>query len=202
MITLYFAPTPNGRRAAVILAEAGLRHVINRVDFANKPAELLHLNPSGHIPVIVDEEGPGGARLVLAQSAAIISYVAEKAGRFWPSDPRRRATALQWLMQGSSDIAGASASIFIAGKEAPEPSQANVRFFEDRLLAFFRACDIQLEGRDYLADELSVADFGLYPYYAHRKTVADRDGKLHNLTRWGAMMAARPGVQRGMQPQP
>ena len=198
MIDLYFGPTGNGRRAAVILAESGLPYRVTTVDFANKPARLLELNPIGHIPVIVDPEGPGGKPLVLAQSGAIILYIAEKVGKFIPTDPARKAAAMQWFIQACSDVGGASATWFIAGNDLPEKSEANLAFFERRLVDFFRACDTRLVSREYLADELSVADFALYPVFAARKALLEKAGGFKNLPAWGDRMGARQGVQRGM----
>ena len=201
MIDLYYGPTANGRRAAVILAESGLAYRIIPVDFDAKPAALLKLNPAGLIPVIVDANGPGGQPLVLAQSGAIILYVAEKTGRFLPSDPARRAAAFQWFAHACSDISAASSTWFMAGHDLPEKSDANLAFLEQRLVGFFRACDGRLAERDYLADELSVADFALYPFFATRKALLDRAGGFENLPAWGERMAARAGVKRGMAGQ-
>lgn len=201
MIDLFFGPTGNGRRAAVILAESGLPYRVTRVDFADKPAKLLELNPIGHIPVIVDPDGPDGRPLVLTQSCAIILYIAEKVGKFIPNALGRKVSAMEWLIQACSDVGGASAGWFIAGNDLPEKSDANLAFFERRLVAFFRACDSRLVGRDYLADELSVADFALYPVFATRKALLDKAGGFENLPAWGDRMGARPGVQRGMAGQ-
>jgi GST-like protein len=201
MIDLYFAPTANGKRAAVIMAESGLPYRIVPVDFAAKPAELLRLNPIGHIPVIVDPNGPDGAPLVLAQSGAIVLYIAEKTGRFMPADPARRAAALQWFMQACSDVAGASAAWFLAGHDFPEKSEANMAFLARRLVDFFRACDGRLDGRDYLADEISIADLALYPFFVGRKALVEQAGGLDRLVRWGRRLAERPGVARGMAGQ-
>lgn len=201
MIDLYYGPTANGRRAAVILAESGLAYRIVPVDFDNKPAELLKLNPAGLIPVIVDANGPGGQPLVLAQSGAILLYIAEKIGRFLPTDPARRAAAFQWFAHACSDISAASSSWFIAGHDLPERSEANLAFLERRLVDFFRPCDGRLAGRDYLADEISVADFALYPFFFTRKALLDKAGGFANLPAWGERMAARAGVKRGMAGQ-
>jgi glutathione S-transferase len=51
----------------------------------------------------------------------------------------------------------------------------------------------------FLADELSAADLVLYPDFAGRKALLDGAGGLPNLQRWGAAMAARPGVARAMK---
>jgi GST-like protein len=203
VIDFHTYDTSNGQRVAIMLEECGLAYRVHKVDLARgeqlRP-EFLALNPSGAIPVIVDPDGPGGEPLALAQSGAILLYLAEKTGRFLPADPRRRAVAQQWLMHAVSDCAASSGTIYVLSARAPEKSPANVAFFEQRLLRQLRAADARLAGREWLADELSVADFALYPVYAVRKALVDAAGDLPQLTRWGAALAGRPAVARAMQP--
>lgn len=201
MIDLYTAGTSNGQRAAIGLEEAGLAyktHKINLQAGEQKQPQYLQINPAGMIPAIVDSDGPGGKPITVTQSGAILLYLAEKTGKLLPKDAARRAVAYEWMMQACSDCAGTSGSIFQLTMMVPEKSPANTEHFENRLLRFFRAADARLAGRECLADELSVADLALYPIYAARKALADKAGDLPNLTRWGAMMAARPTVQRGL----
>jgi GSH-dependent disulfide-bond oxidoreductase len=202
MIDLYLAPTANGLRASVALEEGGLPYRAHKVDFAKgeqRSPEFLQLNPAGLIPVIVDDDGPGGKRFTLSQSGAIVLYAAEKSGKLLPRDPAQRALALQWLMQAASDISGTSNAVFHTELRVPEKNTANLNYFKKRLLDFFGVCDRHLEGRDFLAGELSVADLMLYPNFATRKPLLDEAGGFPNLQRWGSAMAARPGVARGMQ---
>lgn len=201
MIDLYMWGTGNGLRAAVALAECGLEHRVHKVDLTKgeqKRPEYLKINPAGQIPALVDGEGPDGTPLTLAQSGAIVLYIAEKTGKFLPKDPVRRAIALQWLMQACSDAAGTSGTVFQSENVAPEKVAANIEFFKSRLITHFRNADRQLAGREYLAEEFSVADIALYPVYALRKALADAAGGMENLKRWGETMAARLGVQKGM----
>jgi GST-like protein len=203
MIDVYLAPTANGLRATVALAECGLDYTPHKIDLAKGEArtpEFLKLNPAGQIPVIVDHDGPGGKPLTLAQSGAIILYCAEKSGKFLPKDPARRALALQWLMQAATDLAPVSGAIFQLEMVAPEKNESITKHFHKRLVNFFTVCDAQLAGDSYLAGELSVADLQLYPNYFARKALIDAAGGLPHLHRWAASMAARPGVARGMKP--
>lgn len=203
MIELYMWGTANGLRASVALAESGLEHRVRKVDLTKgeqKKPEFLALNPAGQIPVMVDIGAAGGARLVLAQSGAIVLYVAEKSGKFLPKDGARRAAAYQWFMLGLSDVAAASGTVFLLENAAPEKSAKNVEFFKERLVKFFALVDQRLVGREFVADELSIADLTLYPNYSLRKPLLDASGSFANLHRWGAMMAARPGVMKGMNP--
>jgi GST-like protein len=202
MIDLYLAPTANGLRAAVALEEAGLPYRAHLVDLAKgeqRSPEFLKLNPAGLVPVIVDDDGPGGKPLNLSQSGAIVLYAAEKSGKLLPGDAAGRAVALQWMLQAASDISGTSNAVFHTELRVPEKSAANLDYLRKRLIGYFTVCDRQLQGRDFLAGELSVADLMLYPNFATRKALLDGAGGLPNLQRWGATMAARPGVARGMK---
>ena len=202
MIDLYTYQTSNGQRAAIMLEECGFPYRVHKIDLVKgeqQHPDYLAKNPIGAIPTIVDPQGPGGRPLTLTQSGAIALYLAEKAGRFVPTDPEQRVTTMQWLMYGMTDCAPASANLFLLGVRAPEKSEQNLAWLAERMLRYFRVIDGRLAGRDYLADELSVADFALYPVYAVRKAKIDEAGSdLTNLARWGAALAARPGVAKGM----
>jgi GST-like protein len=203
MIDLYLAPTANGLRASIALEECGLAFTPHKIDLAKgeqRTAEFLKLNPAGAIPVIVDSDGPGGKPLTLAQSGAIILYASEKSGKLMPKDPLRRIMALQWFMLGATDLSPTSGAIFQLEVVAAEKSPPLIEHFKKRLLNFFSVCDRRLEGRDYLADEFSVADLMLYPNFSLRKPLVDAAGGFANLQRWGAAVGARPAVQKGMKP--
>jgi GST-like protein len=202
VIDLYLAGTANGFRASVAQEEAGLSYRARKVDLAkgeHRGAEFLKLNPAGLIPVIVDQDSPGGKPITLSQSGAIIVYIAEKTGKFLPKDAARRAVTMQWFMQGATDVAATSGAIIRLENSVPEKIPSSIDYFKQRLLGFFSVCDAQLAGRAYLADELSVGDLMLYPNFALRKPLIDQAGGFANLQRWGAEMGARPGVQPGMQ---
>lgn len=201
MINLYTWQTSNGQRAAIMLDECGFPYRVHKVDLFNneqQSPEFLKINPAGQIPAIVDPDGPGGRSLTVAQSGAIALYLAEKSGRFIPSDPVRRVLALQWFMFTLADMAPASANLFLLGVLAPEKSPANLEWLGTRMFRFFRLADARLEGREWLADELSIADFALYPVVAVRKSELDAAGGLANLQRWRAAIAARPAIAKAM----
>jgi GST-like protein len=200
MIDLYFAPTGNGQRARILLEESGLAYRLHRVDLAAKTPEFLGLNPVGQIPVIVDSAGPGRKPVTITQSAAIAIYIANKVGKFWPRSDTGRIAALEWMMMACTDAAPSSGLIFMAMNRVPEKSDANTAFFETRMLNYLRHFDTRLDGRDYLAGTLSVADFALYPVYTARRGLIEKAGGLTRLDAWAARLAARPAVQRAMQP--
>jgi GST-like protein len=201
MIDLYTANSSNGQRAAVILEECGLPYRVHKLDLMagdQKKPEFLRINPASAIPVIVDPDGPGGRPLTLAQSAAIVLYIAEKTRKFIPADPLRRILAMQWFMQAMTDTARASMALFLVSVLTPDKSDANTAFFEQQTLRYFRVADARLEKHDFLADEISIADLALYPLYNMRRTLVDKAGDMPHLTRWGATLATRPGMARGI----
>jgi GST-like protein len=201
LIDLYTAGTANGHRAAVALEEFGVPYRAHKLDLKagdQRKPEFLAVNKAGAIPAIVDDDGPGGAKIVLGQSGAILLYLAEKTGKLLPKDPVRRATALQWLMHACSDVAVSAGVMFQYANFAPDKTPANNEYFEKRLANFMKPCDEHLAGRDFLADEFSIADIALYPVFAVRKSVIEKYGVLPNVARWADAMGKRPGVAKGM----
>ena len=101
MIELYGGPTPNARKIAIALEEMALPWTLTTIDILagdQLTPEFLALNPNNKTPVIVDSDGPGGQKLVLWETGAILLYLADKTGRFLSADPTKRAIAWQWLM--------------------------------------------------------------------------------------------------------
>ncbi len=200
MIDFYTFSTSNAQRVAIMLEACGLRyrrHIVNLQKGEQRDPAFLALNPAGAVPVIVDEEGPGDKPLVLSQSGAIMLYLAMKTGRFFPLDPALRATAFQWFMFATTDCASATSMMYFSTAILPDTSQANVDFFAQRLLRYVPMADERLRGRDWLADELSIADFALYPIYASRRSIV-AGSNLRQLNRWAEALAARGDVARGM----
>jgi GST-like protein len=200
MIEFHAAQSSNSQRVSIVLEECGLPYRVHRYALLkgeHRTPEFEALNPAGMVPVIVDDDGPGSTRVTLTQSGAIVLYLAEKAGRFLPREMLARTRVLEWLAFTVSDIVAASAGIFLNTALVPEKSPANVKFFEERLLRFLRVADTRLAGHEWLAGDLSVADFSLYPVTVVRGALIDA-AHLPNLVRWRSALAARPGVQRGM----
>jgi GSH-dependent disulfide-bond oxidoreductase len=199
MIDLYTWDTSNGLRVAIMLEECGLPYRVHRVDLMKgeqaQPA-FLALNPVGAIPVLVDSEAPGGTPLTLSQSGAILQYLADKTGRFMPRAPVARAVALQWLMFAITDCMLATAMIFHNTTLVPEKSQVNAGYFATRLARYFGVIDGRLAGREWLADELSIADFALFPIVRFRPEVIAQAGNLPHLVAWRDRLAARPAVAK------
>jgi len=101
MIDLYTWTTPNGRKISIMLEEIGLPYRSHRIDISKGDQfapEFIAINPNSKIPAIVDPDGPGGRKLAVFESGAILIYLAEKTGKLLPADPVKRIEALEWLM--------------------------------------------------------------------------------------------------------
>lgn len=201
MLTLYSDATPNGFRATVILAECGLDYRLVRVNTEQGDQRsdwFLKINPAGAIPVLVDANGEDGAALILPQSGAIVLYAAERSGLFVPASPARRAIAYRWFYQIGTDITSASSWLFNHAKSMPVKDDRNVAWLQQRLAAALDVAEQWLSGHEYFADEVSIADFLLYPNFWFRRAQLESSGRYPNLCRWGSAMASRRGVTSGM----
>jgi GSH-dependent disulfide-bond oxidoreductase len=203
MIDLYAAGTSNGMRARIALEECGLKYNWHPIDLTkgeHKTPQFLAMNPNGQIPVIIDSEGPGGNRITMSQSSAIMLYAAEKAGKFIPKDPAKRAAMLEAYMSASTDVTPIFGAVN-ACVRAKEPHVAAGDMFKQRLQGFFKVWDGHLAKRKYAAgDELTVADLSLYAgYWRTKGAFPELVSGMPNLERWGKEIGERPGVQRALK---
>ena len=200
MIDLYAAGTSNGMRARIALEECGLAYQLHPIALdkgEQKTPQFLAMNPTGQIPVMVDSEGPGGRPVTLSQSTAILMYCAEKSGKFLPRDPAARPALLQALMSASTDISPTFGTVFTIMR-AKEPHGPTADMFKARLRNYLKVWDDTLAKRECAAgDEVTIADFSLYPGYLRSKgALPETVQGLANLERWASAMAARPAIQR------
>ena len=112
MLDVYFWPTPNGKKITILLEECGLPYAIKPVHIGRgdqfDPA-FLRISPNNRMPALVDTEPQdGGAPIAIFESAAIMMYIAEKAGRFFPQDMRDRYEAANARLRSSSSASVAS----------------------------------------------------------------------------------------------
>jgi GST-like protein len=195
MLHLYTWRTPNGRKVPILLAELGWRCTLHLVDLGKneqKTPAYLAINPNGKIPALVDDD------VVVFESGAILEYLAGKAGRFLPSEPRARAEVLSWCwwqVGGPGPFFGQLGSF---GREEPRDTHAIEKMLaESRRLA--GVLDSRLAGRDWVAGDYSIADMILYPWFdAVAKTSGEVLGGRNAVLGWLERMGARPAVQRGM----
>jgi GST-like protein len=200
-IQLYAFDTPNGRKISVALEEMGLAYDVHVVDIGKgeqfSPA-FLKISPNNKIPAIVDPQGPTGAPVSVFESGAILIYLGEKTGKFWPREPLAHIATLEWLMfqMGGFGPMPGQVHHFIAMEDESERRYGLERFMaETRRL--YGVMDRRLADNEYFAGELSVADFAIlgwaWRHPRHKVDLAD----FPHVQRWYQALMTRPGVQRG-----
>jgi GST-like protein len=202
MIDLHTVATANGYRVSIMLEECGLPYRVHAYDLLrgdHMRPEFLAIHPVGRLPAIVDEVGD--RRVVVAGTQAILQYLAEKTGRFLPTDPVARAAAYTWAGVATSDLSPAFSGQFTFSVLAAGQAPKALEYFEKLCLRFLGSLDARLATVPWLAgDEYSIADMLAYPAAAvsAKRFPGNVDAYPH-VSRWCADVAARPGVQRGMR---
>src|SRR5690606_30278399 len=102
MIKVFYGETPNVYKVTIAIEEMGLdseRVPVNIFNGEQFTPAFLAISPNNRIPAIIDTTpAQGGEPISVAESGAILIYLAEKTGRFLPSEPKDRAHVLQWVM--------------------------------------------------------------------------------------------------------
>ncbi|WP_114285291.1 glutathione S-transferase family protein [Candidatus Halocynthiibacter alkanivorans] len=204
MLDLYTDATPNGLKISIALEEMGLVYNTHQVFLGGEQStpEFTAMNPNQKIPVLVDDG------LVVTESGAILMYLAEKTGRFLPTEARARAATVEALMfqMGSLGPMFGQYLVFAAawGNKFPPVTK---RYFSEvsRILSVLNT---RLEGQDYIAgDEFTIADMAVAPWIrllvVHPACSTLPLDENANLKRWWARVSERPAVQKGlMNPEP
>ena len=198
MIDLYYAPTPNGHKMTLFLEEAGLPYTIHPVNIGKgdqfKPGYLA-ISPNNKIPALVDTEpAGGGAPIAIFESGAMLLYLAEKIGRFIPTDLRGRVEVLKWLfwqVGGLGPMAGQNGHF---NAHAPEKIGYAITRYVNETNRLYGVLDHQLTGREFVAGAYSIADMAIYPWIvphaSHGQTLED----FPALKRWFDAIAKRPAT--------
>lgn len=207
MIDLYYAPTPNGWKAAIMLEETGLayRPVLMRLSEGDQFApEFLKISPNAKIPAIVDHAPGadwGAAPVTVFESAAVLLYLADKTGQFAPppGDLRARKEMMEWLFWqvGNQGPMGGQLSHFRNYAPEGERDYGFKRYLGeyDRNLGVL---ENRLQGRDYILGEYSIADMLAFPWAFIAKPLGASLDAFPRLADWRARIKDRPAVQRAI----
>ncbi len=202
MITLYTWGTPNGYKVSILLEELGLPYRVVPVHIGQgqqHAPDYLAISPNGKIPAIVDEEGPGGQPFSLAESGAILWYLAEKTGRFLAKDPATRYQTLQWLMFQMASVGPMFGQAHHFRRFAPEQVPYGIERYSAETARLYGVLEARLTGRDYLVDDYSIADMAVWPWVARHEWQGIDLAAYPAVQRWFQTIAARPAVQQGVK---
>ncbi len=199
MITLYAAPTGNCQRVSIFLEELGEPYEVVAIDFSRgdlqSPA-FLAVNPLGQAPAITDSHGPEGVPMHLAESSAILAYLARRAGRFSPEGSSERIAADYWVA-ALAGLQGVQTALFVARwMDVDAHAKIIAKLIADSH-RYLRVMDARLAVSPYLAGArytyVDILGFSI----AHRPNGFTLDD-YPAIEAWRALIAARPAVQRGL----
>ncbi|MBW2382397.1 MAG: glutathione S-transferase N-terminal domain-containing protein [Deltaproteobacteria bacterium] len=202
MIELYSFPTPNGQKISIALEELGLAYTIVPINIARNDQlwpEFLAISPNNRIPAIVDlDPVDGNAPLPVFESGAILLYLARKTGRLVPSEPRREAKVLEWLMWQMAGFGPMLGQLGHFRAFAPERIEYATARYADEADRLYRVLDHRLAGREWVADTYSIADIAIAPWVHFRAVHQIELSSYPEVERWYAAFGARPAVVRGL----
>ena len=196
MIDFYTWTTPNGRKVSIMLEELGLpytTHAINIGEGEQMAPDFLKIAPNNKIPAIVDNDNG----MTLMESGAILMYLAEKTGKFLPTDADARWHTIEWLMWqmgGPGPFLGQVHHFvkYNKGKSA---------YAEERYLTearrLYGVLDRRLAHHEYIVDDYAIADIAVWPWISRFDWQTLNLNDYPNVKRWYLDIAARPAVQTG-----
>jgi GST-like protein len=202
-IELHTWNTPNGRKISVALEEMGLPYSVHTVNIGKGEQfnpEFLKISPNNRIPAIIDPEGPDGQPISVFESGAILIYLAEKTGKFLPTDRRKQVPVLEWLMWQMGGFGPMPGQVhhFLQVTD-PADQRYGLERYSKETRRLYGVLDRRLEGRDYVADECSIADFAILGWaWRHERHKVDL-AEFPNVKRWYERCMARPGTKKGFE---
>lgn len=203
MIDFYYWTTPNGHKITIFLEEAGLPYRIVPVNIGKGEQfspDFLKVSPNNKIPAIVDlQPVGGGGSVALFESGAILLYLAEKSGRFLPADVRQRYEAIQWLFWQVGGLGPMAGQNHHFSQYAAEKIPYAIERYRQETNRLYGVLDRRLAGRDFIADEYSIADMAAYPWIVPHERQGQQLHEFPHLARWFDAVGARPAVRRAYE---
>ena len=203
MIDLYSWATPNGHKIHIFLEEIGVKYNLHAVDIGKGEQftpEFLKISPNNKIPAITDSEGPNGEKISLFESGAILIYLAEKFGKFLPTDAINRYKTIEWLMFQKAGFGPMLGQAHHFRNYAPIKVDYAIERYTNEAKRLYNVLNTQLGVSEFVAtNELTIADMAIYPWarvYANQGVEID---ELPHFKRWLDMLDARPAFVKGCQ---
>lgn len=203
MIDLHYWPTPNGHKIMIFLEETGLAYQIHPVDIGKgeqfRP-DFLKISPNNRMPAIVDHApADGGAPLSVFESGAILVYLAEKAARFLPADPRGNAHVLEWLFWQMGGLGPMLGQNHHFSAYAPEKIPYAIDRYVKETNRLYGVLDRQLAKSEFVAGAFSIADMACYPWIVPYERQGQTLEDFPRLQRWFLAIQGRPAVIRAYE---
>lgn len=206
-ITLYYFPTPNGRKVSIALEEMGLEYDLQLVNiFADeaKTPSYLAICPNARIPALVDRL-EDHEEVTLFESGAILQYLGRKTGQLYPcGSPSTRAQIDSWLFWQMASLGPMTGQITwfkrAARKVGRDPSETSLAIyrFTKEVKRLYEVLNGQLATGSYLCGDYSIADIACWPWVDQYGEYVGGTENYRCIHRWHQRIAARPAVRRAM----
>ena len=204
MIDFYALTSPNVQKIYIMLEECGLPYKEHFVDVWKgdqyDPA-FLKINPNAKIPAIVDSEGPGGKPITVFESGAILMYLADKTGKFMPTDTAKKYEVLQWLMVQLTGVGPMFGQWTHFKMFAPKGSgDYSMGRYTSELKRLYALLEERLGKAKFLGgDEYTIADIATFPWTRNHDAQGVKWDDNPNLARWFNAIAERPAVKKALE---
>ncbi|WP_417599606.1 glutathione S-transferase family protein [Pararhodobacter oceanensis] len=203
MLDLYFWPTPNCYKVAILLEELELPYSVKPIHIGKGEQftdAFIAISPNNKVPALADPNGPDGEPISLFESGAIMTYLADKAGSSLAGDtPRDRAEVNQWLMFQMGSLGPMLGQAHHFRRYAREKIPYAVDRYTDEATRLYRVMDRRLASTPFLAGAYSIADMATYPWIRPHKWQGQSLEDYPHLQRWYSEVRARPAVVRAVE---
>jgi GST-like protein len=204
---LYFWPTVNGKKVAILLYECGTPFTFEVVNISRGDqfdAQYLRICPNGRMPALVDREpAGGGSPITVFESGAIMMYLAEKAQRFWPQDTRTKYDVAQWVLWQNANQGPKLGEHNHFRRAAATPENGDLSYalrrFDNEVHRLYGVLNLGLHRKTWLAaDQYTIADMASYPWASTWNQRGIDIEEFSNVKRWLTQMGERPAVAKAM----
>lgn len=201
-IDLYYWPTPNGWKITIMLEECKLPYNVKYVNIGRgdqfKPS-FLKIAPNNRMPAIVDPDGPGGKPISIFESGAILGYLGDKTGKFYPKRARDRLEVDQWLFWQMGNLGPMAGQANHFRHYAPRKIPYAVERYTNEVNRIYGVMNKRLKDRPYLAGKYSIADIACIGWVKPYERQGQDLNEFKHLKRWFEAVMARRAVARGLE---
>ncbi len=200
MIDLYYWPTPNGHKVAMLLEELAMPYRIVPVNIGTgeqfKP-DFLAISPNNRMPAIVDHQPlDGGPPISVFESGAILLYLADKSELFIPADTRGRTRVMEWLFWQVGGLGPMAGQNHHFARYAPEKLPYAIDRYVKETNRLYGVLNKRLGVSEFVAGAYSIADMAAYPWVVPHEAQGQNLADFPHVKRWFETIKARPATVR------
>src|SRR3954470_20615222 len=168
MIDLHYWTTPNGHKITIFLEETGLPYKIFPINIGKGEQfakDFLTISPNNRIPAMIDRDPHGGgAPISVFESGAMLMYLADKTGKFWSTDIRKRTEVSEWLFWQMGNLGPNAGQNNHFSNYAAEKIPYAMDRYRNEVNRLYRVLNTRLGHRPFVAGDCSIADMASYPW--------------------------------------